>query len=80
MAKAKNVVKGVIPWDNYSKIKCCKDCVAPKRHLGCHDTCKEYKEQKKEHEAKKEKERTNRAVVISKYDFEMLPYISKRRK
>ena len=22
----------------------CKDCVAPKRHSGCHSTCKEYKE------------------------------------
>ena len=20
----------------------CKDCVAPKRHVGCHATCKEY--------------------------------------
>lgn len=23
-------------------IKCCKDCVAPKRHLGCHSVCPEY--------------------------------------
>lgn len=22
----------------------CKDCVAPKRHCGCHTTCKEYKD------------------------------------
>ena len=25
----------------------CKDCVAPKRHLGCHGECKEYIEFKK---------------------------------
>jgi hypothetical protein len=22
----------------------CKDCVAPKRHTGCHAACKEYKD------------------------------------
>lgn len=27
-------------------IKCCKDCVAPKRHPGCHGTCEEYKKEK----------------------------------
>ena len=24
------------------KIKCCKDCVAPKRYPGCHGICPEY--------------------------------------
>lgn len=24
------------------KIKCCKDCVAPKRRPGCHGVCPEY--------------------------------------
>lgn len=24
------------------KIKCCKECVAPKRHPGCHGVCPEY--------------------------------------
>lgn len=24
------------------KIKCCKDCVAPKRYPGCHSVCPEY--------------------------------------
>lgn len=28
-------------------IKCCKTCVAPKRHLCCHDTCEEYLAEKK---------------------------------
>lgn len=23
-------------------ISCCKDCVAPKRHISCHMTCPEY--------------------------------------
>lgn len=35
-------------------IQCCYECVAPKRHLGCHSTCKEYKQAKAEYEAKKQ--------------------------
>lgn len=31
-------------------IKCCKDCVAPKRHVGCHGTCPEYLKEKAEHD------------------------------
>lgn len=27
-------------------IKCCRGCVAPKRHPGCHAVCPEYLEQK----------------------------------
>lgn len=27
---------------------CCKDCVAPKRHVGCHADCQEYIDEKKE--------------------------------
>ena len=35
----------------------CKDCVAPKRHPGCHDKCPEYLEQKAKYEEIKEAER-----------------------
>lgn len=34
-------------------IKCCKGCVAPKRHPGCHGHCSEYREEKAEYDAKK---------------------------
>ena len=27
-------------------IKCCKSCVAPKRHTGCHAACPEYRQEK----------------------------------
>lgn len=30
-------------------IKCCKECVAPKRHPGCHDRCQEYIKEKTKH-------------------------------
>lgn len=28
------------------RIKCCKGCVAPKRHSGCHSKCPEYLQEK----------------------------------
>ena len=31
-------------------INCCRYCVAPKRHPGCHDSCPDYTAQKAEHE------------------------------
>lgn len=31
-------------------IKCCRYCVAPKRHPGCHGTCPEYIEQRAEYD------------------------------
>lgn len=34
-------------------IKCCRYCVAPKRHPGCHDHCSEYLEEKAEHDEQK---------------------------
>ena len=51
---------------------CCHTCVAPKRHLGCHGHCPEYKEAKDAWEAKKnrlakerEKETLIRSVLVS---------------
>ncbi|MBQ5655947.1 MAG: hypothetical protein IIV14_00750 [Bacteroidaceae bacterium] len=42
----------------------CKDCVPPKRHVGCHSTCKEYsdiqEENRAEREAMQEEARKNR--------------------
>lgn len=34
-------------------IKCCRGCVAPKRHPGCHDHCPEYLAEKGDWEARK---------------------------
>lgn len=36
-----------------NKISCCKDCVPPKRHIGCHSTCEEFLAEKAEYEAEK---------------------------
>ena len=46
-----------------SGITCCKGCVPPKRHTGCHQYCEEYIEQKvkleKEKQAEKEWKETH---------------------
>lgn len=34
-------------------ITCCKSCVAPKRHPGCHGHCPEYLAERAVYEAKK---------------------------
>ena len=39
----------------------CYGCVAPKRHLGCHETCKEGKEYHEKWEAHKAKIRKAKA-------------------
>lgn len=42
-------------------IKCCKDCVAPKRYPGCHAQCPEYIAEKAEHlKLKEEWDRKNK--------------------
>ena len=66
-----------IPWSNDTKISCCKNCIAPKRHLGCHDTCEEYQKEKAKHEIRKQKERAERRKLgspMGKHDFDMLTY------
>lgn len=44
-------------------IKCCKNCVAPKRHLGCHGNCPEYLAEKAAHDESRKK-------VIQKREIE----------
>lgn len=39
------------------RIACCKECVPPKRHTGCHKCCEEYIEQKAKFEKEKQAER-----------------------
>lgn len=36
------------------RISCCYNCVPPKRHPGCHSTCPEYIEEKKQSEKMRE--------------------------
>lgn len=36
-------------------INCCRKCAPPKRQLGCHATCEEYKKEKEKYEEDKKK-------------------------
>lgn len=59
-------------WRNAKRvIKCCKDCVAPKRHPGCHDTCEDYKKEIAEYKAneQRKKEFIKNNPYITNYDF-----------
>ena len=49
-------------------IKCCKNCVAPKRHSGCHANCKEYIEEKKHDQELKDQYKKNH--IIDCYEAE----------
>lgn len=42
-------------------IKCCKDCIPPKRHLCCWDSCPEYAAEKARDLKKKQAEKKARA-------------------
>ena len=68
-----------------SVIKCCKDCVAPKRHPGCHGACQEYLAEKAEHDRLKtayDRERKiESAIMGQRYERveKALKYRRKRR-
>ena len=48
-------------------IKCCKDCVAPKRHPGCHGSCDAYIAEKAEYERLKAVYEKDRKVTNEIY-------------
>jgi hypothetical protein len=60
-------------------IHCCKDCIPPKRHTACHDTCEEYKKEKAELEAKKKWIKETAHPKLSSYDFDKISYADCKR-
>lgn len=46
---------------------CCRHCVPPKRHPGCHDHCPEYIEERAEYDEKKAAENKQKAVSSGIY-------------
>lgn len=49
-------------------IKCCKNCVPPKRHPGCWGTCPEYIKEKEQWDKYREEDRIQREVCSPIYD------------
>ncbi len=46
----------------------CKECVAPKRHVGCHGTCRGYIDWKTADEKKKDAERKRKEQEVAIYE------------
>lgn len=53
-------------------IKCCRYCVPPKRHAGCHGSCEDYAIEKAEHEEKKAKREINKRKHTQIDDYEYI--------
>ena len=53
-------------------IKCCHNCVAPKRHTACWGHCPEYLAEKEQHEKQKEldaqQRRVNNEIYLQRTD------------
>lgn len=60
-------------------IKCCKDCVPPIRHPGCHAKCSKYLEEKAKLEEEKKLAKANKTVMLTNYDFDEIAYASSKR-
>ena len=54
-------------------ITCCKNCVPPQRHPGCHGTCEQYLKEKAEYEKQKEYAKAHKTVMLTNYDSMRLP-------
>ena len=50
------------------KIKCCKDCIAPKRYPGCHSVCPEYTHEKELWEKERNAIRDERMICNGLYE------------
>ena len=55
-------------------IRCCKDCVPPKRTATCHSTCKEYLKEKAQLEKDKKMAKANEAPNVTQFDFDKICY------
>lgn len=64
-------------------IKCCRDCVPPKRHAGCHATCPEYILENKKHAEERESQYRKRVAIqgaCSMRDEAVTKIMNKRRR
>lgn len=50
------------------RIKCCKDCVPPKRKIGCHAHCEEYLTEKAELDAQREADLQKKIIAKGLYE------------
>lgn len=63
-----------------ARINCCRECVPPKRHIGCHGTCPEYIKANAKNEEKKlllAKQRNEQEIYLS-YHRQVINKANKR--
>lgn len=53
-------------------IQCCRYCVPPVRHIGCHGTCEKYKKEKIELEKERAYEKERRRYELHNSDFNQI--------
>lgn len=62
-------------------IKCCKNCVPPQRHPGCHSTCPDYIREKAEWEEEKAKIKAAKENSnLTQFDFDKICYSNGRNR
>ena len=63
------------------KIKCCKNCVPPKRSPRCHSTCEDYLREKAEYEKEKSQriKKSNEEKDILEYQLTQMRKCRKRK-
>lgn len=61
-------------------IRCCKDCVKPKRYPGCHDHCQEYQAEKAELDTKMKEERMRHPYSVYEQKMEGVERAYKRNR
>lgn len=60
-------------------MKCCMNCVAPKRHPGCHGKCKDYIIEREELDVVNEKAKKDRDVYYTIKGLNILRAKSRKR-
>ena len=68
------------PLEGYVGIQCCRYCVPPKRHIGCHGTCPDYEKERKQLQQDKAKIRENymQNSTITKFDYDKVSVLTSR--
>ena len=61
-------------------IRCCKNCVPPERHSGCHSKCVKYIKEKEEWEKGKERERKEKKCRSAIHEIHDDMFRKRRRK
>lgn len=59
-------------------IQCCKGCIPPERHEGCHSTCEKYLKEAEEHLLYKKKVSQGKAELYAGISDQVLNHTTRR--